>query len=134
MHCPSIESQIKDRTCEKCSLYFASKKAVATHLKKYHKKNDSMTCSRIRPVNIIDRRNHEALCIIRTDENSEDAEWIDIDDIEPEIISDLETSTSDHDENESGSVEELNKSSNQHKPFPIIENLSDWITSPWEQE
>lgn len=88
-----------------------------------------MTCSRNRLISIIDRRNREALCVIRTDEYSEDAELINVDDID-----ELETSTVDYVEDNSDSMEKIEQENLEKVPFPIIKNLSNWISSPWEDE
>lgn len=74
-----------------------------------------MTCSRIRPIEIVARRNHEALCYLGTAENK-DAEWLDVEDLD-----------TDKDFNNIYNTSE-------DSPLPIIENLEDWITNPWMTE
>lgn len=115
MHCPSVANKLKDRTCSKCHLYFASKKAVSIHLKSYHQ-NDDATCSRIRPINVISRRNDEVLCLLGS-EDGEDIEWIDVDDIVATENTDVLLANEDSDSS-----------------IPVIENLQEFISSPWTTE
>ena len=73
-----------------------------------------MVCRRTRPFKIIRTRGEEALCIIA--EEDEVAEWVDVETIE---IDDLSLNCSENDDADEG--------------FPPIEDLSDWVTSPWEK-
>lgn len=77
-HCPSVQSQLNDRVCKKCGLYFASKKLANSHAKQLHAtKNQPMI--RVRPVRVAARRANEIMCIIQNDQftEDEDVEWLD---------------------------------------------------------
>lgn len=39
LFCPSVKSEVQDRTCKDCGIYFCSKRAVADHRRALHKKN-----------------------------------------------------------------------------------------------
>lgn len=83
-YCTSINSQIFDRICNVCGLYFATKKAVEAHLKCNHDRSEKSTvCRRVRPINILKYRNLEALCTISDDHTGEEnVEWIDVEGID----------------------------------------------------
>ena len=110
--CPSIETRLSERTCEICGLYFASRKSVLNHTKIVHEKH-RMSAARVHPVHIILRRENEALCVLQDDIGNEDAEWIDVEELdlvdESEIPTEVESN------------------------LPLIENLSDWLRSPWTE-
>ena len=73
-------------------------------------------CSRIRPVNIINYRNNEALCILRDNNENESLEWIDV-----ENVIDI------------GDFVNDNEKSND-VCAPTIDNLKSWLQSPWQEE
>ena len=94
LYTPSVQSQLLDRICQKCSLYFASKVMLKSHMIVHKKKTQSASAvvenefivTRTRPVRIAAMRQREMMAIIVSDDNNgleaEDAEWIDKDELD----------------------------------------------------
>lgn len=96
LYTPSIQSQLSDRICTNCDLYFASKVMLKSHMIVHKKKSNpsvnkgvqekEIIHTRTRPVRIAAMRQREIMAIIASDENdgsdTEDAEWIDRDDLD----------------------------------------------------
>lgn len=117
-YCPSVNHQLYDRTCPVCGLYFSSKIAVTDHVKGCHNRAEKqLTCSRIRPLRVAKYREEEALCVVQDDLGNEDLEWIDIENLDLEGVSDVRMTDGDDDSR-----------------IPIVSDFTGWIGSPWEDE
>ena len=125
-HCPSVQSQLYDRTCLECGLYHASIKSLTKHCKIIHKCQpkqieEKKKASRklVQAKKIISKREsnneEELLCIIKyKNAATEDIEWVDIEYVD---TAHLEESMNEDD-----------------AAMPIIDSVSDWITTPWTEE
>ena len=79
LFCPSVQSQLSERCCKECSLYFASKVMLKKHIS-VHKTARVPVIPRVRPLRVAAKRQRELMAIIAHSENGpEDAEWIDED-------------------------------------------------------
>lgn len=120
-YCPTIHTQLYDRMCTVCHLYFATKDSLKNHLKaKLHSQSEiNMVCSRVRPKLILKiNKSQEALCILQDNITEEEsAEWIDVEEMDASDISEFEYSN--------------NK---ENTAWPAIENLQEWLSSPWTTE
>ena len=84
LYCPSVQTELIERRCKNCNLYFASKVMVKNH-HAVHKKTAAASIvepivRQVRPVRIAARRQRELMAIIARKENETDievAEWID---------------------------------------------------------
>ncbi|XP_023240195.1 uncharacterized protein LOC111638679 [Centruroides sculpturatus] len=113
--CPTIQSQIKERTCFTCHMYFASKKKISEHKKLT---NHKVCFSKMKPVRIEARRKKELLCVITDDCTlAEDAEWMCEDDVERTEFLELKN-------------DEVSESDS----LPVIESLENWLKNPWTSE
>ena len=115
--CPSVISQLKDRTCKKCGLYHSSKKSLVKHLKNVHV-IPKVKVQSIRPVRIAAVRANEKLCILQDEETgATDAEWVDDDDLDSSFNKDIDVNKKD-----------------EESSLPVINNINDWLISPWSNE
>lgn len=114
---PTVQSQLFDRICKKCSLYFASKVMLKTHMIT-HSANDNLAVvnTRVQPIRVAARRQRELMVIISQQENGmEDAEWIDEEHVDiPEGVS-----------------VPSNRSNDSNLPIVTIE---DHFSNPWEDD
>lgn len=112
-YAPTVNSKLFDRTCIVCGLYFCSQTLLKDHTSAMHPKSElTMMCRRIKPYEILQYREKQALCLLHEDE---DIEWIDVENLETD-----EHSRDDDDDEDQG--------------FLQIENISEWVASPWEEE
>ena len=80
LYCPSVHSQLLDRSCNICFLYFASKVMLHKHMVVHKKAPVEATPKRDRPIKVAARRQRELMAIIAYEENRlEQADWIDED-------------------------------------------------------
>lgn len=116
--CPSVQTELADRTCKICSLYFATKKSAKYHKAQVHKKE--MKVSKIRPLKLIARRENEILChVAKTSDTEVVAEWLQeefIDTTGLDVPKDLT-------EDDAPSI-------------PVIKDIKDWMANhnPFEEE
>lgn len=76
LFCPSVQSQLSERYCKECSLYFASKVMLKNHTS-MHKTAKILVISRVYPLRVAAKRQRELIAIIAHSENGpEDGEWI----------------------------------------------------------
>lgn len=86
-------------------------------MKVNHNKTEiNMVCRRIFPVNILKLRDNEALCKLKNNNEEETLEWIDIEDLSIDTL------------DESNFKED----SECKDSWPVITDIDDWISSPWE--
>ena len=112
-HCPTVQKDLIDRICPLCDLYFASKKNVEIHKKAVHPSVKTTEIKR-KTKRVIKKSKNEAMCIIADDlTREEDMEWIPLDEIE------IENVTESH---ETGSDENC---------IPVITWMDDWLTPEW---
>lgn len=125
-YCPSTKLNLHERTCSSCGIYFASKKFLAHHVRKVHKREkiNSTECRRVNPIKIIRFRSGEALCITRDVESSEEIKWIDVEDIDAEILANSELP------NEEDSAQ----NQSDFWDLPVIDQLADWVSTPWVED
>ncbi|KAI9556025.1 hypothetical protein GHT06_018591 [Daphnia sinensis] len=72
----NFKSQLSERCCKECSLYFASKVMLKNH-SSMHKTAKIPVIPRIRPLRVAAKRQRELMAIIAHSENDpEEAEWI----------------------------------------------------------
>ena len=108
-----MNEKVFERTCTVCGLYFSSQTMMKKHMAALHEKHEvTMVCRRVRPFKIIQFRDTETLCVVNSED--ETAEWIDVESIDIDCLS------------------EENNSIDKDEGFPMIENLSQWVASPWE--
>lgn len=108
--CPSVQTVIKERICQKCGLYFSSIIMLKEH-KLIHKQ--LIETSKIRPKRIAAKRQRELMAIICNNLNDEDCEWLDEDHINTEgliIPDEIET--------------------NSLIDMPLV-NINDHLTAQW---
>lgn len=113
-YCPSVKDSIASRTCPGCALYHPTKVAMTVHKAACHGKDFLAQCpaARVRPHRVIGKRNNEYLCVFRSPSGDEDADWVDVEDL------DTETAAEYHEP--------------EPTPLPVAEPLSQWLQSPWE--
>lgn len=119
--CPSVQSDLKDRCCKTCSIYFASKKSAALHMRNLkHTLSWRKQTSRLK--SILQKRDKELLCVVGVDQtNEENVEWID-----KEEAQDYDNFK---DVNEKfGSEPEVNPT------LPIIDSVNDWLKDTFVEE
>lgn len=117
-HCPSVQSDLKERICPECNIYFASKKNLKDHRQNVHPKERQSRASRKRNLKkVVTKRNNEALCIIFDDlTGAEDSERVDQDEIDTDVT--------DINENIPEPIDESSK-----PDIPIIPSIEDWLTN-----
>jgi hypothetical protein len=83
LYCSSVQSQLLERMCKVCSLYFASKVMLKSHLV-IHKADPTVNVStRITLIRVAARRQREMMAIVALNENGpKQADWIDVNDID----------------------------------------------------
>lgn len=119
--CPSVQSQLAERICKSCDLYFASKKSLAKHIKDLHKNQERAISTRVRvKKRLAAKRCEERLCIIGNYEDSEndDAEWLDEEDILLDSNADSEQILGG--DSVVGTLE--------------VGNLKEWLINPWTED
>ncbi|CAH1102829.1 unnamed protein product [Psylliodes chrysocephalus] len=109
--CPMVKLRLSSRTCETYGLYHASVKSLNRHIEKIHKKVNTHTDRKVRPVRVAARRANELMCIIQNLEHH-DVEWLD------ENYVDIPKS------NES---EQTHNTEQQSKQSNVIENLEGFM-------
>lgn len=117
-YCPTVQTQLQGRVCSICGLYFATKKAVKSHVKNL-KHTMRAQFKRKNLISIEAERDAEFLCVVKDDRTGEkDAEWIEKDDMAEELI---------------GNEVNVNYETNgvQEISMPIIQSLSEWVENPW---
>nr|CAH7768847.1 unnamed protein product [Callosobruchus chinensis] len=57
--CPTVKLRLSSRTCKTCGLYHASVKSLNRHIEKIHKKVNTPTEGKVRPVRVAARRANE---------------------------------------------------------------------------
>ncbi|KAJ8686037.1 hypothetical protein QAD02_021830 [Eretmocerus hayati] len=118
LYCPSVRSEILGRTCRTCGTYFVTKAAITRHMKDLQHSIPVGTLQRSKIVAIESQRNEEVLCIMQQDgTNVPTADWIMEDDIQ------------DHDTD--NCIDNRRKESNDNDFFPVINDLREWMKSPW---
>ena len=91
LYCCSVQSQLLERVCKVCSLYFASKVMLKNHTV-VHKTAAAPSINlpintRQRPVRVAARRQRELMAIIVNQENGpEDVDWIEEEELDLEGI------------------------------------------------
>ncbi|EFX78649.1 hypothetical protein DAPPUDRAFT_105121 [Daphnia pulex] len=116
-YCSSVQSQLLERMCKVCSLYFASKVMLKSHLV-IHKADPPVNVStRITPIRVATRRQREMMAIIALNENGpEQADWIDVDDLDLQGIPVL-----------------LEISDEEPSILPFC-SIEEHLSLPWEEE
>lgn len=115
--CPSVQTELADRTCKVCSLYFATKKSAKYHKAQVHKRESNV--SKTRPLKLIARRENEILChVAKTSDTDVVAEWLQEEFLDTTGLDVPEESTEDD------------------APIPIIKDIKDWMANhnPFEEE
>ncbi|CAH0407044.1 unnamed protein product [Chilo suppressalis] len=92
----SLQSDLRNRICATCGIYFTSQKSVQTHSRYVHgKTTQNPRESRVRSQRLAARRANELLYIVRHSEAlSEDADWLDVDEVDASCLTIPETSSS----------------------------------------
>ncbi len=82
---PSLQSQLLERICKHCFLYFASMVMLKNHMRIHKKDRYDIPVeiqTRIRPIRVAAKRQRELMVIIANRENGpEDVEWIEEDEL-----------------------------------------------------
>ncbi|CAG9584279.1 unnamed protein product [Danaus chrysippus] len=114
--CPSVQSDLKKKVCPTCGIYFTSHKSVQMHCRFVHGKTVPDHCeTRVRPQRLAARRANEFLCIVRRYEtSSEDADWLDEDEVDASGLTIPEPSSS-------------------ALQIPVMKE-SEWLANPWTEE
>lgn len=86
LYCPSLQKDrqiLLERTCQRCALYFCTKKKAKEHVNFCHKQYNTPEMHSVRPSRILTRRSNgrsrEILCVVR---ENDDAEWLDETDVD----------------------------------------------------
>ncbi|KAG5889651.1 hypothetical protein JTB14_028929 [Gonioctena quinquepunctata] len=114
--CPTVKLRLSSRTCKTCGLYHASVKSLNRHIEKIHKKVNTHTDRKVRPVRVAARRANELMCIIQNLEHH-DVEWLDENDVD---IPKLDESEQTH--------------NTEQQTSNVIENLESWIRVSWTED
>lgn len=112
-YCPSVEGYLCKRSCGFCGLYFASYKATNQHKQLHKIKQDEVPIAKIRPQRIAARRAREILCL----DINDDALWLDEKDVDTTNVPDVN-----------------NEVNCEVTAMPVINNLKDWVQSPWTED
>lgn len=120
-YCPTVQSELSNRICTTCHLYFASEKALGIlHAKSLKHSVAKKKPSKLKLSSIEVARKEEVLCIFKDEDTGiESAEWIDKTDIESVCVDKRETE------------DQLEKDDSQ---WPIIESMEEWLQNPWTAE
>nr|CAH7757198.1 unnamed protein product [Callosobruchus chinensis] len=113
--CPTVKLRLSSRTCKTCGLYHASVKSLNRHIEKIHKKVNTPTEGKVRPVRVAARRANELMCIIQNLEH-QNVEWLD----ESEV--DIPKS------------DESEQTHNTEQQSNVIDNLESWIQVSWTED
>ncbi|CAH0547066.1 unnamed protein product [Brassicogethes aeneus] len=113
--CPTVKLRLSSRTCKTCGLYHASVKSLNRHIEKIHKKVNTPTERKVRPVRVAARRANEVMCIIQNLEH-QDVEWLDESDV------DIPKS------------KESEQTHNTEQQSNVIDNLESWIQVSWTED
>ncbi|KAG5889384.1 hypothetical protein JTB14_005084 [Gonioctena quinquepunctata] len=114
--CPTVKLRLSSRTCKTCGLYHAFVKSLNRHIEKIHKKVNTHTDRKVRPVRVAARRANELMCIIQNLEHH-DVEWLDENDVD---IPTLDESEQTH--------------NTEQQTSNVIENLESWIQVSWTED
>ncbi len=116
-YCPSVQKDLHERCCNECGVYHASKVAARKYKQNVHRQDLNLPIPKRRPVRIAARRQRELMCLLKDSllENSEDVEWLNVDEIQ------LPDSYIPNDMNEKCDVDEAT----------VISNVQEWISNPW---
>lgn len=86
LYCPSLQKDrqtLLERTCQRCALYFCTKKRAKEHVNFCQKQNNTPEMHSVHPSRILTRRSNgrsrEILCVVR---ENDDAEWLDETDVD----------------------------------------------------
>ncbi|GBP08420.1 hypothetical protein EVAR_77123_1 [Eumeta japonica] len=114
--CPSVQSDLKKKVCPTCGIYFTSHKGVQMHCRYVHGKPVQDRCeTRVRPQRLAAKRANEFLCIVhRYETSSEDADWLDEDEVDTSGLTIPEPSSS-------------------ALQMPVMRE-SEWLANPWTEE
>nr|CAH7722438.1 unnamed protein product [Callosobruchus chinensis] len=113
--CPAVKLRLSSRTCKTCGLYHTSVKSLNRHIEKIHKKVNTPTEGKVRPVRVSARRANELMCIIQNLKH-QDVEWLD--------ESDVDIPKSDESEQTHNTEQQSN----------VIDNLESWIQVSWTED
>lgn len=114
LYCPSVQKSLESRICAKCRKNFATVVMLKQHVKGCHK-STVISIRPIRPRRVAAQRALELLAIIGTCENDEDAEWLNLEDVE----------------NGNGFVRDGN-AAEAATSFPVV-SMEEHFHSPWEE-
>lgn len=115
--CPTVKSKLSSRSCKTCGLYHSSVKSLSYHTKGIHKKINTLTETRVRPIRVAARRANELMCIIQTLDEYQDVEWLDENDVDI---------PKEHQSEQTHNIEQ--QTSN------VIEDLESWIRVSWTED
>ena len=87
LFCPSVHSNIVDRCCKICNVYFASNVILKQHLVIHRRPKqvepESVPPPRVRPIRVAARRQRELMAIIAAESSkAEQCDWMDEDDLD----------------------------------------------------
>lgn len=112
-YCPSVEAYLFKRSCVICGLYFASYNATNQHKQSHKRQQEVLPIAKIRPQRIAARRAREILCL----DDNDDAIWLDEKDVDTTNVPDIN-----------------NPNENEVTAMPVINNLKEWVQSPWTED
>ncbi|CAH1113118.1 unnamed protein product [Psylliodes chrysocephalus] len=105
--CPTVKLRLSSRTCKTCGLYHASVKSLKRPIEKIHKKVNTHTDRKVRPVRVAARRGNELMCIIQNLEHN-DVEWLDENDVDiPKLDKSEQTHNTEQQSKQSNVTENL---------------------------
>ncbi|CAH0714061.1 unnamed protein product, partial [Brenthis ino] len=110
--CPTVKLRLSSRTRKTCGLYHASVKSLNRHIEEIHKKVNTHTDRKVRPVRVAARRANKLMCIIQNLEHH-DVEWLDVD---------------------IPKSDESEQTHNTEQQSNVIENLESWIWVSWTED
>lgn len=101
--CSSVQSDLKKKVCPTCGIYLHGK-TVPDHCE-----------TRVQPQRLAARRANELLCIMRRYEtSSEDADWLDEDEVDASVLT-------------------IPAPSSSALQMPVMKE-SEWLANPWTEE
>ncbi|KAJ8670913.1 hypothetical protein QAD02_002172 [Eretmocerus hayati] len=119
LYCPSLQSDLVDRCCQTCGIYFASKKSASSHMQSLqHKMNWRQ--KRMHVASILAERDNELLCVLQNKESRDepDLEWV-------------ESGEAEKFDNFWLAKDQLKSILAEGSSVPVIDSIKEWVSTPF---
>lgn len=119
--CPTVQSQLDNRICSTCGLYFATKKAASAHMKALKHKLSAKEKKSKKLVSIEAQRKDEMLCIFQEENTGcKNSDWCFESEIEIEDVQNC--------------VDRRNNTCETDSSIPVINSMEEWLQNPWSTD